>query len=427
MSFGTSSPLNPASQNTSTEFASRVIPQSMRWPVAKQGMSLDRRLFKLDSQQPSYSSDSGSIITFILPKEELGDFRRSCLDLNVTLVPSGVGTYARLSQGAYSMFKRFRIKTGTEIEDLREYNLLMSMLIETTLEDNIVDTIGYSMYGYGTQAERNAWGLTQKQYLLPIYSSFLALGLIPLGFIKETITIEFTLDIPNNFIEHDYTGGVKIVINDAELHYDVVIPPLDYSNAVFSRLSTSGLRMTAKVFEHYTNVLKAAKEMVNINHRTDSVESIVTIFRTDADMANPAINDKFINYQRYGLQQYQSKINSVIYPQEPIIAGADPLETFIEYLKWIGRWKIRGDELNPTKMTMTSFESNKFLAIINLAQHPEEENALINNLSTKNSSSSVILELYFNAPPASFVRADSFVEYNVVYEIDKMGRVTRHF
>jgi hypothetical protein len=36
MSFGTSSPLNPASQNTSTEFASRVIPQSMRWPVAKQ-------------------------------------------------------------------------------------------------------------------------------------------------------------------------------------------------------------------------------------------------------------------------------------------------------------------------------------------------------------------------------------------------------
>jgi len=417
-------PLNPITAGSTQNALVQVIPASMRWSSIRSGIAIHRDRYKLDSLQSEYATTTNRIIKFELPNQNFIDFRRGGLDVNVTITTTG-GTYKRLAQFATSLFSRFTIRTGVEIEDIKEYNLLTSILQTTAVESDVHETVGNALLGFGTQAERNAWGAVQTQYIIPVFSSFLNTGLIPISFIRDKVCVEFYIADAINIVETDGTNPI-VTITDAELHYDIVVADDSYTNQVATQLRTTGLNLGAKTWEHYANTFNSARATVNINHRSDSVEDIVSTMRTDSTLQNPLINDKMMNWYRFGLTQYSLKINSVIIPQEPIDTTGRAVEAYLEYLKWLGKWHIHGVYKNPPNITGNNFTLDKFLIVNELTQHPGEMN-LVNPVGTKHISSTLFMDLLLSAPPPSTVRIDSFVEYYITYNINTSGKLSRHF
>lgn len=403
----------------------RVIPSSMKWPTIKSGIPTDRSRYKLDAMQSNYRSDGNKIIRFELPNVFFGDFSRSCLDINVRLIRTG-GTYARLSQGASCLFERMLISTGIEIEDVRSYNLLASCLTQAMVESDVHEVVGTALYGWGTQTERNTWGSGVKQYLLMIYSTFLNTGLIPLGYIRDKVAIEFYIADPSSIIETDSVNPVIIEILDAELHYDRIIPDDSYTKTVEATLSSGGLQLGGKIFEHYYNAINSNRATILINHRSDSLSSLVTLLRDDASVNDPLTNDKLINYFKYQMTQNQVKINSAFYPQEPIDTTGDAVEAYLAFLNFMGKWSIHGTFKSPPMITGAMFNDDKFIIINDLEQHPSDP-SLINPIGTKQSSSTLFIDTQFAVAPPRTIRADTFVLYYVMYTVTQEGRITRYF
>jgi hypothetical protein len=402
-----------------------VIPDDLKWDQIKGGIKCKRTLIKLDSRESNYATNSSYIMKFVLPNSRLVDLRRGCLDVNVKIENLGPpATYFRLSQGADCIIDRFTIKTNQLVEDVRDYPIIAALHHEAIVEPNIQDTFGYSLYGYGTKTMRNQWAQQEKQYILPIHSSYLASGLIPTKAIHQDVTLEFYLSSPTNVIESDGQGPFVITIRDAELHYDEIELADDVEARIIGAIESQGLSVSGKAYEVYNFALKSLKEQIQINHRTDAISSIINIMRRDDVLSRMDVDDKYVNWYRYFLNQFNLKIDGRLFPNEPINAGADSVEAYVEYVKWIDRWHVNGPKVTPTRINIYSFLNSKFLAVVDLTQYPGDN--LVNNFSSKNMHANMILDLSFDQVPASTIRLSTIVEYTIIYTI-KDGKLTSTF
>lgn len=410
--------------NTSiVKAAETVIPLDIQWKRIRKGIRSQRTLIKLDSRQQSYATNSNYIIEFVLPNLNFIDLRRGTLDINLSISTGPGGTYKRLSQGVECIINRMNIKTSNIVEEIREYNLNAAIFQEAEVEPNINDIIMHSLCGYGSQAERNAWGASEKQYQMPIKSSYFQSGIIPVEAIKEVITVQFFLETPENCIETDAPGPYVISIRDAELHYDELSLDQEAKRRILTAIAANGLEVAGKAVQHYSNTAMSQREQFQINHRTDAVDKIINIMRPDADLTTPAINDRFITWRPYNITQFSLKIDGKIYPNEPILVfsgGADGTEAYKEYLKSYGKWFVGGTTDTPARLDITSFTTERFLAILDLSAHPTDTD-LISTFSSRNMHANLIYDVQFNAVPPETIRLDTFVNYQIVYTITKQG------
>jgi len=403
--------------------ATKVVPQVLKYNSVKTGIDARRRPHRLTPLQNQYTTGTNPIIRFELPNFSILDFRKGFLTFTLTLNTTG-GTYKRLNQGIWSIIQRFVIKTGQEIEDIRNYNLIQSIIYEYATDPLTPGIIAYDMMGIGTQGDRNNWSLGAKEYVLPLNSGFLSSGVLPLcaGGITETVLIELYLEDPINCVETDGANPV-ISISNIYFHCERLELEGSFLSGMLSELRTTGLTISYLSYENYVNIINSTVSTSNINHRSDSIDCIISILRNDNIISNPAVDDRMITYNKNNVTQYQLKLNGEFYPEEPIYCQGQAIAARIELLKWLGKWSLNGIFTGANNISISQFNNNKFLIINDINAFPGS--GLINSQGTSHATATIQLNVTMSAVPVTNLRLDSYVFYHHVTKITPQGKIQR--
>ncbi len=399
-----------------------VVPNSLKFAEIKVGIETKRNEIKIDAQQATYISTSNRVIRFKIPNQNFLDFRRGYVSFNCVITRTG-GTFVRSHNGIWSLFDRLRVNASHEIEDIRRTNILQNILFETTTEPDIAGTVGNALWGIGTAAERNAFA-AGRQYALPLISGFLGSALIPIQHIQDTIEVELYIGDPTTTCETDGTVPV-VTLTNVELHCDRVTPRRSYVDAIGEHIAQHGLNIGFKSFEHYQNTVTTSRSSNQINHRSDSVDSIISIMRDANTVNDPTVFDKFRTWNKNAMITYQLKFNGVFHPEEPITTDGTSVQSYIEMLRWLGKWRLNGIWKNTVPIDGTAYNTDKFLIPVDLVSHPDE--MLVNPKGTARASADIQLDLTLNAAPGTPQQLESFVRYHLVANINTQGKITRVF
>lgn len=393
--------------------ASFVVPTSLKWQKPKYGPRGTRKEFRLPSVTSSYSTNSDKIVRFNFNNSGLVDFRRGFLSFDLTLTTNG-GTYRRLSQGVWSIFNRLVLKTGATLEDIREYNLLHSLIFECTKSYDVQDVLGPDAYGYATQSVRNAKGANVTNYSMPLICGFMLSGIVPLGVLQQVLQLELYIDEPVRFVETDGTNPV-ITLTNVFMHYDVLCLGDEFTAAINSMTTSSGLCYPFRSFTYYTQPLITAQSNLVIPHSSSGIESYINVMRRSDTMNSMTVNDKFLTWNKNDCFDAQLRFNNDFYPLEPVKYDGDQLQGYITYLKWVDSWKLAGiyTKTTPT-ITAQAFNTDRFVIINQIETNPNE--GLISDKSTTMAGNNVFLRLTLNSSPANPTNMETFVQWYSVIE-----------
>jgi hypothetical protein len=406
--------------NTSKKMLARRIPDSMKWNRVKESVNCRRVEMKIKPEQTTYANNSNPIIRFMLPNIDFLDFRQAYLRFTLTITPAGGATYTRLSQGIWSMFDQIRITTGSmELEKVLYLNLITSFIHEMIADPFIVATTDRVLHGVGTQTDRNTWGATTaKSYCLPISSGFLNSGLMPMGFMKDTMYVEWYICNPALCCETDGTGTAPVLtVNFPELVCMRCTPSNDYMNMVKRKIGRGGIGFGFKSWLVYQNTpTPSATFSFQISHRTSSVDSIVNIMRNSVDLNNMLINDRLVTYRYNNISTYQLRWNGIIIPDEPVYCGNGGIQPYIILLKWLGCWQSTGvyhDTPNINELHWTTTVPNgvgdRFCFINDLTTMATS--GLFSPVSSSEIASTIQADIVLTSVPAQAIQIDSMVCY----------------
>jgi hypothetical protein len=394
-----------------------VIPECLKFRVPRQGPIGARKEFKLPPENTSYSTSSNNTVRFFFTNSDIIDFSRGGIAFDVTINAPGA-TYARLAQGVWSIFNRIRLSTGQELEDIREYNRLHSLLFESTREPDVGSVLG-SVYGYGTQAQRNAWGATPtKDYMMPLLCGLFLSGPLPMEIFTKRLQLELYLDNPRNFVETDAPGDISVTLTNIYFHYEV-LQLSEPTRTSFISQAMSGAKYPYKSFVYYTQNLTGARGDIAIPHASTAIDAFINFMVNSDNVSNPLVNDKYLTWNNNGCTEHTLRVNNEFFPIEPCIALDDP-QSYLMYLRWIEKWKIGGTYNNPPTISFEDYNNNRFLIVYQLETYPGE--SLVNQMSTQNSGNNVFLRLILSAPPVN----QSLITFvQVSRTIDLVGTVLR--
>ena len=222
-----------------------VIPSSIKFASPKQGPPGKRKEFRMPPEASTYTSNSTNIIRFFFNNSGLIDFTRGFLAFDLTITAPG-STYARVAQGIWSVFNRVRLTTGAELEDMREYGRMQTLLWETNRDPDVGAALG-EVYGYGTQAERNVWGATaNKDYTMPLLCGLFLTGPLTMGLFRQRLQLELYIEDVLRCIETDSPGGIVLTFTNVYFHYETL--ELDDSTmSAISAAAVAGIRYIKRI------------------------------------------------------------------------------------------------------------------------------------------------------------------------------------
>lgn len=380
-----------------------VVPDTMIYPNPKAGPGGSRKEARLSPLQGQYSVTTGmqgdNIIRFELNAADIIDFCRGGFAFDATLTTTGVSTYMRMAQGAWSMVYRLRILSGsTELEDIREYGRLHSILFELFREPAVGGVLG-SVFGYGTEAQRNIWGATAtKDYMLPLLAGLLISSPLPMSVFKKKLRLELWLDDPSKFVETDSNGPVTLTLTSLYLHYEV-LQFMDPSMSTMMENAISNVRFPYKTYQFYITNLSNAIQDVLIPHASDAIDGFISIYTNTSQWSTMTINDKYLTWPYNNTQQFTLKVDNEFFPIEPVFAQNDP-QAYLQYLRMINKWHLDGVYKEPPTISFEDFNNNRFIIINDLRMYPGT--GLVNNFSTARSGNNLFERLQLQAaPPAN--------------------------
>ena len=409
---------------TNTDFSGStvLVPDSIKFKTIKSALAARRVPIKIRSEQQSYASNNNRLIKIIMPNNTLYDTRSGFITFNLNVTATGA-SYVRIADGVFSIFQRMRLMAdATEVEDIQDYNRLYSILWELTNPTLVTSNIGKRM-GFGTQVQRNAMS-TNFDYIMPLYSGVFNTELLPLENIKAALFLELYLEDPTKCIETDGTNPI-ISITNINFHIERLELDINYTSYIKSEINSKGLDLGFHTWNRFVSTLSTApRQDIQINHRSSSVNGILNFFVTSADINNPLINDKFLNWPQMGLQQVQIMVNQTLFPDEPIDTfTAEAAEAYQGYCRWIRRWKLNGLLEIAPPISQQVFFVNRFVQIDDFEPYPELDD-VINPFTALNNYATMLKRLYFAAPIASGIQLDSWVEYFQRMIIQANGKVT---
>jgi hypothetical protein len=396
-----------------------VIPEALKFRVPRQGPSGARKEVKMPPENTSYSTSSNNIVRFFFTNSDIIDFSRGGIAFDVTITPPPGATYCRLAQGAWSLFNRVRLtNNGRELEDIREYNRLHSLLFESTREPDVGAVLG-SVYGYGTQAQRNAWGATpSKDYMTPLLCGLFLSGPVPTEVFTKRLQLELYLEDPRKCIETDGVGVPVITLTNIQFHFEVLFLS-EPTRTSFVAQAMSGSKYPYKSFIFYQQNITGARSDIAIPHASEAIDGFIN-FMVDATTVNDmTVNNKFLTWNNNQCTDHTLKINNEFWPVEPCLALDDP-QSYLMYLRWIEKWKIGGTYTNPPTISFEDYNQDRFLIIYQLEAFPGE--GLVNQLSTTNGGNNVFLRLNLAVNP---VNQALYTFVQVSRTIDLVGTTLR--
>jgi hypothetical protein len=389
------------------------IPETLKFKVPKKGLAARRTPVKFPSEQPTYSTANNRLIRIPFPNDALYDTRNGYLTFNVAIT-NATGTYVRVHQGIFSLFDRFRIiVSGTEVEDLRDYNRLYSFLWEALNPGQVTSNIGVTVMGFGTQLERNALSAAAStDYACPLFSGVLNTELLPFDSLASGMILELFLEDATQCLESDSPTTPVITISNIKFHVERLDLQEDYRQYIKGYVRSNGLMLGFQTWERYINPLTTGFiQNVVITHRSSSVNGLIHFLVDSSIFASMANNDKFLNWLPLSLATCSTMINGRPFPEEPIdCVTTQRIECFQMYCRWVMKWKLSGFLQIAPSINCAAFQVNRFMLIDDFEPYPEVLD-IINPFGTLGNSTSIIKKLNFSlAVPANY-QLDTWVEY----------------
>lgn len=393
--------------------AAVFIPDSLKFKPVRQGLPAKRVPVKIRAEMQSYASNNNKLVRIMLPNNALYDTRSGYLTFNALITTAG-GTYRRVHYGIHSLFNRFRVLVGaTEVEDLRDYNRIVSAELEMTNPTLVTSTLGALPMGFGTKVQREAQAAsaTGTQFVCPVISGVLNTELLPFDNIPNGVVLEFYLEDGTACIETDGTLPV-ITLSNIEFHMERLDVDPSYRSYIKNYVSANGLQLGFHTWDRYIAALNSgARQDVLINCKISSMNGLLNFLIDSSTLNNTQVNDKFLTWLPLTLQQTQVTVNGQVFPDEPIdtVTGYR-YECYQGYCRWMKKWKLNALLEIAPPITNAAYILNRFVQIDDFEPYPEEDD-IINPFSTLTNNSTIIKKLFFSSTIPLNYQLDTWVNY----------------
>lgn len=302
-----------------------------------------------------------------LPDTGVYDFSRAFLAFTASCSATG-GTYCRFSNGIHNLINRIRLLEGTmPIQTIEDYNLLHSCLWEVGRQRGIDSTIAESLFGYGSQAQRNTWS-TSRDYRIPINLPCLLERVVDFSMLNNIIRIEIQWEDPSALIETDGTAPTY-TIEEVYLHIEHLKKMSPQYRSKIRGLK--GLHWTFDHWESFKTSLDSNRKDYVIPLVKQSLLSLVCLSRDAGTINSTTTNDKFEVYNYNNLNSVRIKLNEELWPEEIIPASGQATDLYMELLKFLGHWSSKGVFGDLVSLSADQWKNDKFVLALDLEDHPD--------------------------------------------------------
>lgn len=387
----------------------KIVPKSLAIMEPAETVSTIREPISFQSRLDSYNTSTRQPIVIEVPAHTHLDFRYGAISCKVTIAVTG-GAYARLAQGAWTMFDRQRaLQFKQPFEDRENTDEATSLRYATsqTLEWSSVQAY---VFGVGTQAQRNTWGATAgQQYFIPLELRSIQQCSLYKTMMDKEIEIELNLANPLRFVETDGTNPV-VTLTEVKLIGELVHTEPELEASMHNLRIKNGINLSYTATKRYRNQINSTDPVLRIPHFSSAVRTIMTLLRQNGEENNPAINDKHLRWYQGGVDYYYAKMGTQRFPQTNIQAltydGA-----YMQLLKYQGAQSIGGGFHNTTaNIHWLDFTTVQFLMIIDLTSCPTDNG--VNTISTNLYQTDTEFYIHFSSAPGSTYYADTWVTYH---------------
>jgi hypothetical protein len=411
------------------------VPDKYKFQRPVRTPNIDRKEELLRPLSNGYSTAGDSVMRFVLPKKNI-DLRDGYLRLYITLSKTG-GTYIRLHQMAASIINKVRWCVGN-VESSNEYwnRTQLFKYVTGTLPD-VVQTIGQDLLGWGTQADRNAWGAATTEYTIPLDIGILQQGSLPLAFLEQDsdFYLELYLENPLWCVETDGTDPVITITNPRLIYHSVSSKDGSYEAGMRSDIQSGRLQLAYSEWATYQNPVNNNILEARINWNGNSLAAIAHVFVDQSSLSNPAVNDKFITWLKTfsngtTIVDYQLQLGDGNWvPAEAIQCTGNAGRAYHNYLDYMGIWDSDARCQAPAPITLDSFNLDLFVMTNNLTNIPKDyykRRMIFNQLSTMTSANNTLLRCNLTGIPPSQSVVYHFVNYGVLFSVTSSGKLVKH-
>jgi len=413
------------------------VPDQFRFqrPVRSPDMRRDEEILRPLSS--NYSTAGDNVIRFVLPKKNI-DFRQGHLSISVRITTVG-STYQRLCQGgAMSCINKIRWAVGSVEETTEYYNRIQNMLYNSGVPPDVISTVGQDLLGYGTQAERNAYGTGVTEYSVPVNIGIFNQGALPLAYLERDcdFIVEFYMENPLWVVESDGTSPVIEFINVRWHYHALCSSDGSYESGVQSDVASGKLQLAYGNWAAYQSAVNNNIVEARINWNGNSLASIINYFFDQSSLSDMTVNDKFTTWIKTftngtTIQDFQLQLKDGMWvPSEAIICSGSGNRAFHTYLDWKGLWNGDAESTKPSPIDLDSFNQDQFLMVNNLTIVPtdyKERRFLFNQLSTMTSSNNTLLRVNLTGVPPAQIVVYHFVNYGCLLNVSSNGKIRKHF
>jgi hypothetical protein len=310
-----------------------ALAESVNFPNQKRRASASRSYRVKIPPSNGQTFSAGQVVQLDLPSNLAGsyaNFNQCYLSFNVAS-----STDSKLDRcGAYGLISRCQAYTaGSQVMDLSEYNVLMTVLLDMDSGSQYKSGIGNTLLGTNgghQEGELLEAGVARK-FCLPFCLNPFAMTqphrLIPL-FSSSPIQFKLTLESVQKALIGDGTG--TLTYSDFEL----VMQVCEMSPGTQAQIDSMCGGMYNILASSYVNVgttMSSGDTAVtaNLGISVSSLERVIVVHRPTSSL-NAAASYSLGNRTRNGLKEYQIFINSEAFPARPILT--DQAETLAEWL-----------------------------------------------------------------------------------------------
>lgn len=310
-----------------------IVPSYARFqsggkPVA---ISSVRRIVRVTPEggTSGYEPNTNPVIRFELsPSLGFLDTHQSFLSFRVR---SKTGTVdhtqeCRLDANSMSWVRRMTIysSTGSILEDLEHYNLLVNLLHKATSPDDYKHSIGQMIDNSGNRAVRN--GAMAHPAGSMYNSGFDVSGilggktkLLPCGFFQGPMTIELTLaPMKDCFVFSEASGQTaSYQIDNVEYHAHCLSFSEEYNAKFSQQLRERGVDMSFDTYKTHNSVLTSDVQDLSISQNAASVKGVYHVLR-DKGKYQSNEHDSLSTYKSGNLAEIQWDMGGKLTPEMPI-------------------------------------------------------------------------------------------------------------
>lgn len=354
------------------------------------------------------------------------------------------GSSCYFQQGSWNACERVKILiNGVTVADHLDKAKFESLCYAFSRDAMFDSTLGLSLFGIGSVAQRQAW-FASNNVIIPMaqLSSLLTAEQWIMG-VNNGMVIEFYMAAPTSCICYapgavapfptlNYTISNPIIYN-----HEVKYPPLTQKRL----LSLSPVRYPYTNYKSFQTQIQAGQTQLQfvIPVRVQSVQKILAFMRPSSDINNPAVPDVLTtDFQYNQCQQYQLQLNNSRWPPQPINAGGSSgaMQAYIECLSCmnageVSRLDVHRDQNNGSMVwkdwgkfpvSIQDFTNNRFLACFDLKCTTDNDPNYIQPFDVTPGNTQLILQMWFpSGQPASNQTLYVFVVHTTITEGDNQG------